>query len=45
MNINTPVVFEKWIQNPNNKKEIKLYDFTKQDKGTLKRHSNKKSLV
>lgn len=45
LNYKTPVVFEKWIQNPNNKKEIKLYDFTKQDKGTLKRHSNKKSLV
>jgi putative transposase len=36
LNYKTPVEFEKWIQNGNNKIEIKLYDFTKQSQGDFK---------
>ncbi|WP_243389480.1 IS3 family transposase [Flavobacterium branchiophilum] len=45
LNYKTPVEFEKWLHTTNNPPKMKLYDFTNEIRGTLRRHNNKKSLV
>lgn len=41
----TPCEFEKWLEVSKKYPEIKLYDFTNQNSGTLERHNNKKSII
>lgn len=41
----TPLEFEKNLLVEDKKMKIKLYNFEKQEEGTLKRHNNKKSLT
>lgn len=41
----TPVEFEEGLKTAEKSIKIELYDFTKQNERTLKRHNNKKSLV